>query len=246
MGKLNIRTLIKDFKNLVRETLKEDLSKSGTVLYSNYYTLKPGKLYILGFNPGGEPNSEILRDQTIDKDLESPEKWDRNYSEYTQKWGNYEPGKDPLQRSIRFLVEDVFNLPINEVCASNLIFTRSKNESELGNQKETAEKHWKIHQKIINEIVKPQIIIAFGLETFYFVLGKLSYDLGFFFPAEWSNWEIKAAVNRRLFDKPLLILGFPHFSRYKLIPSSDSPNGLGKREKSVKERIAEILKIAGI
>ena len=243
---MNSKVLIEEFKKLVKETLKDDLNKSGTVLYSNYYTLKVGKLYILGFNPGGDPNSKLLKEQTIDKDLENPEKWDRNYSEYTQKWGNYEPGKDPLQRSIRFLVEDVFNLPINEVCASNLIFIRSKSESELGNWKEIAEKHWKIHQKIINEIVKPQIIITFGLETFHFVLEKLSYDLGFFFPAEWGNWKIKAAVNRKLFNKPMLIFGFPHFSRYKLVPASDSPNGLGERERAVKERITEIIKIAGI
>jgi len=142
---------------------------------------------------------------------------------------------------VQFLTKDVFSIPINEVCASNLIFIRSKNEIELKEWKERAEKHWKIHLKIIEEIVKPQVIITFGFKTFYFVLEKLSYDLGFFFSANWSNWEIRAAVNRRLFNKPLVIFGFPHLSRYRLTPSRNGSIDLGKREKIVKERILEIV-----
>jgi len=70
---------IREFK----DNLKEDLDKSGAVLYSNYYTLKPGKLYILGFNPGGDLKDKVLKLQTIKNDLDSPKKWDKCYSEYT-------------------------------------------------------------------------------------------------------------------------------------------------------------------
>jgi len=228
--------VISKFKELVKSSIPQVLDRSGTVLYSNYYTLKQGKLYILGFNPGGDPEDRELKFQTIIKDIESERKLDREYNEYFIKWGNYKPGEDPLQRSIRFLVEEVFGLNLREVCASNLIFLRSRKQDGIQNWEELADKCWKVHEFLIREVVKPEIIISFGLQTFSYLLRRLGYNIGFFFPAFWGNWTIKVAMNVYYFGRNLLIFGFPHISRYKIF-------SLGDREKKmIKDRIFDILK----
>ena len=168
-----------------------------------------------------------------------------NYSEYTQKWGKYECGKHPLQKSIRFLVEDVFNLDVTRVCASNLIFLRTKKQPNLRDKywEDIANKHWEIHKFIIKEVVRPQIIISFGVGTFYFILNKLNERTldEKSIPAHWGKWKIRAVINRSYLNKPLLIFGFPHLSRYRLIPSSDNQSASREREKNVKQELLKTL-----
>jgi hypothetical protein len=230
----------------IREKIpKEDLDKSGAVLYSNYYTLTSGKLYILGFNPGGDPEEQ--KEDTIRKDIENRKKWDRNYSEYTEKWGKYKPGEDPLQKSIRFIVEDIFNLNITAVCASNLIFLRTRKQEDLYNWKMKAEEYWPIHKFIITEIVRPRVIISFGIDTYNFLKEKLTNHNGNErrIPAFWSNWKIRLIVNKTVFGRSLVLLGFPHFSRYKLRPFKNLESRFcahsNIRERHVKEELIKAL-----
>ena len=43
---------MKNYPNFLKETLSEILNESGAVYYSSIETLKPGKILILGLNPG--------------------------------------------------------------------------------------------------------------------------------------------------------------------------------------------------
>ncbi len=43
-----------DLPDLASRALAGYLDRSGTVLYSSHETIKPGKIYLVGLNPGGQ------------------------------------------------------------------------------------------------------------------------------------------------------------------------------------------------
>ncbi len=43
-----------DLPDLASRVLASYLDRSGTVLYSSHETIKPGKIYLIGLNPGGQ------------------------------------------------------------------------------------------------------------------------------------------------------------------------------------------------
>ena len=223
------------FKDFVYKVIPgKDLDKSGAILYSSYHTLKSGKLYILGSNPGGDPKEQ--RENTIRRDLEDIKKLDENYSEYLEKWGKYEPGQAPLQKSIRYIVENIFGLDVRKVCASNLIFLRSKRENDIDNWRQKANEYWPIHKFIITEIVKPQVIISFGTgKTFDFAQKKMKFSLREKISYYWGNLKVKVAINEKIFNRPLILLGFPHLGRYSLV------SGDGSRKEKVEKELLNIL-----
>lgn len=151
----------------LRKKLKDHpyAEKSGSVLYSQKSTLKPGIYYFLGLNPGGEPTddeSERLKNNLLPK---------HDANAYYQVWSSPDAGFDPLQKSARkFLASLEFTEPkyaesikpenltdpekfiteqemfireaqhrfIKSVCSSNLYFLRSRNIKALkkGQEKE--------------------------------------------------------------------------------------------------------------
>ncbi len=70
--------------------------ESGQVLYSGVETLQPGRLYLIGHNPGGDPGNRSL--MTIGESLASlPTNKFNSYLDTT--WS----GRDTLQRRIIWL-----------------------------------------------------------------------------------------------------------------------------------------------
>ena len=63
-----------------RKHLRSLLDKSGEVLYSGAASLKPGPIYFLGLNPGGDPEDPLLSSLTIAKSLaDLPTKTENSY-----------------------------------------------------------------------------------------------------------------------------------------------------------------------
>ena len=138
-----------EFKAFVVQTLGEKVKEQGATLYSSFNTLKKGKLYILGLNPGGSNGLTI--EDSLDR-IKDPD-----YNEYTMKWDKHNAGEHPLQRNIE-AITDQFNLDVREVIASNLIFTRSIDQNGAGyiNRSE----FWPVHTRIL-QIVQPKVIVTF-------------------------------------------------------------------------------------
>jgi hypothetical protein len=195
-----------------RECLAEILQESGTILYSSCETLKAGDYYFLGVNPGGSPEETK---ETIQSTLEELRALKKQNAYLDQCWC----GKEcigccrPLQKRFRFLFEDVLEVDPRVVCATNLIFRRSRSERDAGGWK-MADKCWAVHKAIIQEIVKPRVIITHGSLPFDFISDKLGGKL-LEKPrlCEWANWTWRCS---RLEETGQKLVGLPHLSIYAI------------------------------
>ena len=99
------------------------------------------------------------------------------------------------------------------VCASNLIFKSCKKEKDLGGWP-MAEKYWPIHKAIIQEIVKPRVIITHGSLPFNFISEKLKGT-----PIQepqtcgHAKWKWRCS---RLEETGQKLVGLPHLSIYAI------------------------------
>lgn len=197
--------------NVVKKTLKEQVKRPGSVLYSKPDTLNKGIFYLLGFNPGGDDKISI--EKNLEKWLSKPI---NAYLE--EKWENRDKGEHHLQKRVKYLFEKL-NINLEEVCASNLIFFLSKDQSRV-EYKKNANLCWPVHKYVLN-IVNPKVIIAFGngnAKSPYSYLKKFVYDIkekDLLFPSGHGTWKCKAfRVNN---DSELkMVIGLPHLSRYKI------------------------------
>lgn len=179
---------------------------SGRVLYSSAKTLRPGKIYLLGLNPGGDP---ATRSETVGKSLEDlPSRKDNAYLD--ESWAGRPKGQSLLQRRVDWLLTRLGS-ETRDVCASNLIFTRSAAAKDSDYPKNAA-LCWPIHERIIS-IVQPRIILAFGnsgISPFHFLRQQYHPVLMDSHPSGHGNWCCFG------FSTPtgIKVIGIPHLSRY--------------------------------
>lgn len=210
---------IQDFVNAARTQLKPILGLSGSILYSSYTTLKPGTYYFLGYNPGGSEGDAIgeslnrLPTSTVNAYI------DEDWSSSTRRYGR---GNHPLQRNVQLLF-DSLGQPLRDVCASNLIFTRSSKESGV-NYLENAKTCWPVHEMII-DIVSPRVIITFGRRPFDYISEILGAESPQEIPSGHGSWTCRAA----LIGEGRTLIGFPHLSRYSLAGKESIITWLRKR-----------------
>jgi hypothetical protein len=149
---------------------------SGKVLYSGRSAFaSPSVFYLLGFNPGGDPDKQ--RDDTIGKNI-----WialhtlEDDWSAYVdEKWTSAQPGRSPMQISVQHLCRKL-NLDPRKVPASNLIFGRSRRESSLlGKRDQLIEDCWPVHQAVIDAL-GIRIIICFGQSAGQYVRKVIGAD----------------------------------------------------------------------
>ena len=189
--------------------LKPILDCSGNILYSSVGTLRPGLIYLLGLNPGGDPRRHGR--QTLRRVLQKlPSKTNNEYLDET--WdGQSTPGTGLLQRRVKWLAAELRH-DLQKVCASNLIFVRSRDARSSG-YPELAKLCWPVHEAIL-EIVRPRLVVTFGnssISPYAFlrsVLGEAFRERTF--RAGHGNWRCRAfrTANR------MWVVGLPHLSRY--------------------------------
>lgn len=198
------------FVDSVRRYLEPILDKSGTILYSSCETLRPGKYYFLGLNPGGsEENTESVRKSLDGLGLGGSTTnayLDQDWSSKARKYG---VGGHPLQQNYRYLFEKLREEP-DSVCASNLIFSRSVSEKGAGGR-EKAELCWPVHRAIL-KIVRPAAIITYGRQPFDFIIEKLGGTAPKNSPAGHGNWTWRYSI----LETGEKLIGLPHLSRYAL------------------------------
>ena len=196
---------LSDFVVSARKQLSSILGRSGNVLYSAARTLSPGPVYLLGLNPGGDPS----RHETIGETLERlPSRSSNAYLHET--WERRAgPGHAPLQRRVRWLIEQL-GLNVEDVCAANLIFTRSRDASG-SEYPRLAHLCWPTHVAIL-DIVRPKLIVAYGnsdVSPYAYLRSQLNGSSEELFPSGHGTWQCRAFPTAGTW-----VVGLPHLSRY--------------------------------
>lgn len=154
----------------------ELLSQSGKVVYSGRKAFSETRpLYLLGLNPGGDPN--VQRDETIAWDME--QSLTRKVAEWSayvdESWRGGHPGTWGLQPRVRHLCQELVLDP-RRVPSSNLIFVRSQRESGLGlSSRQLKMSCWPFHRAVI-ERLDVKLIACFGKTAGNFVRHMLGAD----------------------------------------------------------------------
>ena len=140
----------------------ELLDKSGKVFYSGRAAFSGKKsLYILGLNPGGDP--EKLGNDSIEAHTEwvsttAPEVWSAYRDE---RWMGKEPGCHGLQPRLLHMFRSV-GLQPGAVPSSNLVFVRSRRETGIKSAfEQLANLSWPFHRFVI-EALGPKVILCLG------------------------------------------------------------------------------------
>lgn len=180
-----------------------------------YETLKPGDVYLLGFNPGGAGGNPVK--QSINSMLTNTAN-----SYLDEEWENgngaWSGGEAPLQKRVQWLIKSLGFNP-REVCASNLIFIQSRKAQDISYS--FAEKCWPVHEAIL-KIVEPKLVIVFGNSNVspYRYLHSMFGGKEEFFPSGHGNWSVKS-FRCQINGRPLCIVGLPHLSRYHPIGKNE-------------------------
>lgn len=181
---------------------------SSRFLYSCGATLAPGKYYLLGYNPGGNP--DVIK-QPFHSEAVT---WENNTTNtyLDEKWqkGEFE-GQAPYQLNVQALCRAV-GVDVRKVCATNWFFVRSLSAAQLKGC--TPEMFFPVHSAII-EIVQPEVVFAVGLDTYKIIKKFFQFEQSGSFPSGHSSWPCLIA-QRQYKQKLQKLIGFPHFSRYAL------------------------------
>ncbi len=200
------------FVDFARGQLRDLLDVSGQVLYSGASTLRKGEVYLLGLNPGGDPNNPAL--MTIRQSLDGLVSDDLTASGVLKsEWNSYVhatwKGRDTLQRRILWLLAQLGLDPLG-VAASNLIFPRSRNEKSLLYQR-YATMCWSVHERAL-EIVQPRWVLTYGSTPYRYLGERFGVRNERRFPSGHGNWECRS------FEVPgrFRVVGVPHLSLYAI------------------------------
>jgi hypothetical protein len=181
----------------------------GKVLYSGTNTLKPGPVYMLGFNPGGDPAKEPM---TLAEHVEqSPPDWNEYIdAPWMPRGVKQPPGRALLQCRVRWLLEKL-ELKPREVCASNLIFGRSRRAEDLPNKQVLVDRCWPVHQWIMEQ-VQPRMILGIGgAELTGYLTKKARVRFIGHYPSGHGNWTCRA-----LEWNGIRLVVVPHLSLYAI------------------------------
>jgi hypothetical protein len=204
---------IRDFVGLARQTLAGELHRNGSILYSAAHTLSPGPIYFMGLNPGGDPSKHS---PTIADDLAGLAT--RTCNAFEQAWdsrvSHHTPGAAPLQKRIRYVIEDVLGFRLRDVCATNLVFMQTHDAGGLQFAQD-AQRCWPVHAHML-DIVKPKLILTYGnstLSPYGFLKQRLAPATEEAIPSGHGTWQCKA-FDSQINGRPISIVGLPHLSRY--------------------------------
>lgn len=151
--------MIEEFAKLIPKRL---LSTSGKVFYSGRNAFSQNAdLYILGINPGGDPDEQSL--ETIEWNTkkvlnDEPNDWSAYRDE---SWQDAPPGTWGMQPRVLHLFKKL-GCEAGNIPASNVIFARSKREGDIKSEaKNLIRECWPFHEFVIEKL-KPKAILCFG------------------------------------------------------------------------------------
>ena len=140
---------------------KSLLVQSGKVFYSGRGAFSgPSDLYILGLNPGGDPEAQAA--ETISADLQRFQEGPAWWSAYAdESWHGTPPGTWGMAPRILHMLA-ALDLDPRAVPAGNVIFVRSSTEATLVAKKEVLlQSCWPVHEAVI-EALRIRVVLCFG------------------------------------------------------------------------------------
>lgn len=195
-----------EIPSLALQVLDSVLDKTGTILYSSHETLRPGSIYLMGLNPGGDGGPSLR--ENIAKMLTRTEN-----AYLDEAWGDYDKkGEAPLQQRIQWVL-NVLGADVRHVLATNLIFSQSRNSK--GISQSDARQCWPVHEAML-EIVRPTLIVTFGNSGFspYGFIHTLLGGEQEYQRAEHGDWNLKR-FQTIIGGRKMTVIGLPHLSRYE-------------------------------
>lgn len=160
-------------------------TESGAVLYSDLASVRPGRFYLLGINPGGEDGPRMPK---ICEALCAP---DGTNSYADQCWactsapcahidsatGRLRPeARSKMQKRVCDLI-DALGVPPRDVFSTNLAFARSPELSQLRAANEWFRRCWPVHQALMR-VVRPAWIVMLGYGDAYEFIRRSGSKIG--------------------------------------------------------------------
>jgi hypothetical protein len=210
---MNTNNILESLIIKLDETGISDLP--GGFLYSGIDTLTPAKAYMLGYNPGGDDKMETNSPKAHLQELmrRAPD-WNEYLDGVWYPGGRRCPvGRAPLQTRVQALLTGI-GLSTRSVCASNLIFVRSRDQAGLSQASQFAEKCWAVHRLLLEQ-VQPQAILSIGGgKVFDFIVshGRLlsPVEQRASGHGDWQCQATRVAIGNRAYN----LISLPHLSRY--------------------------------
>ena len=204
---------VDDFLREARHLLQPVLNDSGAILYSSVATLAPGRFYLLGLNPGGDPD-----ERTIGESLAGlPSHAENDYLD--EPWAGYVEGRSPVQQCVQTLA-GWLGVNVREICASNLVFRRTHRAEGIRPNEE--ELYWPVHKLILNT-VDPDILLVFGVGnpspcSFLLTLHERTQGQRprVTFAPDDGRYSLPRTFMTALLGRDRRVIAFPHFSYYPL------------------------------
>ena len=169
------------------------LDESGSILSSAEATLAShgrSDVYFLGLNPGGAADEQGAFEgfPTIFEGLAlsrlGVSGWDQDWS---REGATYRAGQAPMQRRFKHVAHRL-GLAYGEICATNLVFARSRRLSDLGNLEQQIEHSLPIH-KLMLDAVQPKRLWVMGNPDTAGSAFRLHSDVKWK-SAGYANWSI--------------------------------------------------------
>lgn len=158
-------TLFGELLDLVPAELHQE---SGEVFYSGPTSFEQSSaLYLLGFNPGGDPSRAELNRYTIAADLAALRAPDRrDWSGFEDDWREFGTGAVAFQKRVRHLIAACGIDSPRKVPASNALFVRSTRIEALDarRMRKLLVDCWLVHEKVISAL-KVDVVVCFGKAT---------------------------------------------------------------------------------
>jgi len=188
------------------------LDAPGAVLYSSAATVRPSSVYLMGLNPGGEGGSSLrdnLASARAGKNAYLDEAWEN-------RRGRYAPGMAPLQLRV-VAVCDRLGIPIQDVPASNLVFTRSRNVGAHKSFQAAISLCAPVHTLLL-QAIQPKLLFTFGCIDW---IKKAADSLDFESKkARHGSWDAHRG-QIRMFGQDMQFANVPHMSYWHSITRTD-------------------------
>jgi hypothetical protein len=224
---------IRYFEKYIPDEMKD---VSGKVFYSGRYAFMKHDycgeflpVYILGLNPGGDP--EVHADETVRShtkrildENENTGSWSAWAGEsWRRRQGWVDSGQTAMQKRMMHFFERT-RLSDWEVPASNLVFKRSVNAEKLKERNRLKDLCWPFHQQVIKAL-GIRVIICLGHETGEYVSSKFRKmeQINVFVEQNKRKWKSTVAVSK--VDR-VTIISLTHPSRADWTKPETDPSTL--------------------
>ena len=223
MGEFMKFSSLEDCRNHVSAMLKKHLAglekKKGGVFYSSWSSLlKPNGYYIMGLNPGGEPDQSktpSIIESIFDDRLNAP--WSA-FTDECWEWGGrcLEPGGHRNQVRVK-QIADHFEIDLSSTVSTNAVFVQTPRAVDI--DVEWIGQCWSVHEELMSWL-RPRVVIALGngasLSPFSTIAARAEIVegprlLGRSFR---QGKTMKCHLSQHCGDLVTTVIGFPHPSRF--------------------------------